>query len=70
MVFRVGSFDPYSDDPRLAVKKVLFCGDSGVLVVGGTAGQVIWFERNQGSIEGGTWGCVNLGLAFSKNVSP
>ena len=39
--FRVGSFDPYSDDPRLAVKKVLFCGDSGVLVVGGTAGQVL-----------------------------
>jgi len=38
---RVGSFDPYSDDPRLAVKKVLFCGDSGVLVVGGTAGQVL-----------------------------
>ena len=44
--FRVSSFDPYSDDPRLAVKKVLFCGDSGVLVVGGTAGQVIWFERD------------------------
>ena len=40
-LFRVGSFDPYSDDPRLAVKKVLFCGDSGVLVVGGTAGQVM-----------------------------
>ena len=38
---KVGQFDPYSDDPRLAVKKVMFCGTSGVLVVGGTAGQVV-----------------------------
>ena len=38
---KVGQFDPYSDDPRLAVKKVMFCGSSGVLVVGGTAGQVV-----------------------------
>lgn len=38
---KVGSFDPYSDDPRLAVKKVLWCGESGLLVVGGTAGQVL-----------------------------
>ena len=38
---KVGQFDPYSDDPRLAVKKVMFCGTSGVLVVGGTAGQII-----------------------------
>ena len=37
---KVGSFDPYSDDPRLAVKKLLFCGETGILVVGGTAGQV------------------------------
>ena len=37
---KVGSFDPYSDDPRLAVKKVVLCADTGVLVVGGTAGQV------------------------------
>ena len=34
-------FDPYSDDPRLAVKKLAFCGESGRLVVGGTAGQVV-----------------------------
>jgi lethal(2) giant larvae protein len=38
---KVGMFDPYSDDPRLAVKKLAFCGDSGRLVVGGTAGQVV-----------------------------
>merc|ERR1719394_2280760 len=38
---KVGQFDPYSDDPRLAVKKVSFCGTTGRLVIGGTAGQVI-----------------------------
>ena len=38
---KVGQFDPYSDDPRLAVKKVFFCGSTGKLVIGGTAGQVI-----------------------------
>ena len=38
---KVGQFDPYSDDPRLAVKKVMFSGLDGSLVVGGTAGQVV-----------------------------
>lgn len=41
---KVGQFDPYSDDPRLAIKKVYFCGDSGKLIVGGTAGQCIIFD--------------------------
>ena len=41
---KVGHFDPYSDDPRFAVKKVSFCGESGRLVVGGTAGQVLVYE--------------------------
>ncbi|XP_014241063.1 protein lethal(2) giant larvae isoform X2 [Cimex lectularius] len=38
---KVGTFDPYSDDPRLAVKKVYLCPETGVLVVAGTAGHVI-----------------------------
>ena len=38
---KVGTFDPYSDDPRLAVKKLHFCVDKKELVVGGTAGQVL-----------------------------
>jgi len=38
---KVGIFDPYSDDPRLAVKKIGFCPVNGVLVIGGTAGQVV-----------------------------
>lgn len=38
---KVGNFDPYSDDPRLAVKKVVMCPKTGTLVVGGTAGHVV-----------------------------
>ncbi|XP_043284182.1 lethal(2) giant larvae protein homolog 1 isoform X3 [Venturia canescens] len=38
---KVGSFDPYSDDPRLAVKKILLCPLSSTLVIAGTAGHVI-----------------------------
>ena len=38
---KVGTFDPYSDDPRLAVKKLHFCPVKKELVVGGTAGQVL-----------------------------
>lgn len=36
-----GLFDPYSDDPRLAVKKIAFCPKSGQLIVAGTAGHVV-----------------------------
>lgn len=38
---KVGCFDPYSDDPRLAIKKVSLCGVSGTLAIAGTAGHVI-----------------------------
>ncbi|ELT88587.1 hypothetical protein CAPTEDRAFT_166358 [Capitella teleta] len=38
---KVGSFDPYSDDPRLGIQKVNLCPLSETLVIGGTAGQVI-----------------------------
>ncbi|XP_066246031.1 lethal(2) giant larvae protein homolog 1 isoform X2 [Euwallacea similis] len=38
---KTGVFDPYSDDPRLAIKRVAMCALSGTLVVAGTAGQVI-----------------------------
>lgn len=38
---KAGLFDPYSDDPRLAVKKIALCPKTGRLVVGGTAGQII-----------------------------
>lgn len=41
MVLQVGVFDPYSDDPRLAVKKVSLCPESGTIAVAGTSGHVI-----------------------------
>lgn len=41
---QVGIFDPYSDDPRLAVKKLCLCPVTGLLTVAGTAGQVVVAE--------------------------
>ncbi|XP_020295148.1 lethal(2) giant larvae protein homolog 1 isoform X2 [Pseudomyrmex gracilis] len=38
---KVGIFDPCSDDPRLAVKKVLLCPLSSTMVIAGTAGHII-----------------------------
>uniref|UniRef100_A0A2M3Z2P4 Lethal(2) giant larvae protein n=1 Tax=Anopheles braziliensis TaxID=58242 RepID=A0A2M3Z2P4_9DIPT len=38
---KAGQFDPYSDDPRLAVKKVQLCPQTGTLVIAGTAGNVV-----------------------------
>ena len=37
---RVGEFDPYSDDPRLGIRRIDICKQTGALLVGGTAGQV------------------------------
>ena len=46
---QVGTFDPYSDDPRLAIQKLVLCPLSETLVLGGTAGQIIvlGFEREK-----------------------
>lgn len=41
---QAGLFDPYSDDPRLGVKKVSLCPHTGTLAVAGTAGQVLLME--------------------------
>ncbi|KAL3273313.1 hypothetical protein HHI36_014764 [Cryptolaemus montrouzieri] len=38
---KTGIFDPYSDDPRFAVKKIIMCPLSGTMVIAGTAGQVL-----------------------------
>ncbi|XP_055585655.1 lethal(2) giant larvae protein [Uranotaenia lowii] len=38
---KAGQFDPYSDDPRLAVKKVQLCPRTGTLIIAGTAGNVV-----------------------------
>ena len=38
---KVGNFDPFTDDPRYAVKTVELCSKTGLLVVGGLAGQLL-----------------------------
>ncbi|XP_069510871.1 LLGL scribble cell polarity complex component 2 [Ambystoma mexicanum] len=43
---KVGSFDPYSDDPRLGIQKIYLCKYSGYLAIAGTAGQVLVMELN------------------------
>ncbi|KAL8593324.1 hypothetical protein ACOMHN_009977 [Nucella lapillus] len=44
---KVGTFDPYSDDPRLAIQKMMLCPLSETLVVGGTAGQVVVLQMER-----------------------
>uniref|UniRef100_A0A8R1TTH3 LLGL domain-containing protein n=1 Tax=Onchocerca volvulus TaxID=6282 RepID=A0A8R1TTH3_ONCVO len=41
---KVGTYDPFCDDPRLAVQKVYFDVTSGQLVIGGRAGHVIVYD--------------------------
>nr|CAB3263448.1 lethal(2) giant larvae protein homolog 1 [Phallusia mammillata] len=48
---KVGEFDPYSDDPRLAIRKVAMCPTSGTLIAGGTAGQVVVFILSTDGME-------------------
>ncbi|XP_053393293.1 lethal(2) giant larvae protein homolog 1-like isoform X2 [Mercenaria mercenaria] len=44
---KVGTFDPYSDDPRLGIQKIALCPLSETLVVAGTAGQVITLQMER-----------------------
>ncbi|XP_009989818.1 PREDICTED: lethal(2) giant larvae protein homolog 2 [Tauraco erythrolophus] len=48
---KVGTFDPYSDDPRLGIQKIYLCKYSGYLTVAGTAGQVLVMELNDEDAE-------------------
>ena len=38
---KAGFFDPYSDDPRLGVKKIAMCPKTGQIIVAGTAGHIV-----------------------------
>lgn len=38
---KAGFFDPYSDDPRLAVKKIAMCAKTGQIIIAGTAGHIV-----------------------------
>lgn len=44
--YKVSSYDPFEDDPRLAIKCIEFCQLSRTLCVGGDGGQVITFSLN------------------------
>ncbi len=43
---KVSVFDPFEDDPRLAIKLIEFCPNSSSLCIGGNGGQVISFSLN------------------------
>ena len=51
---KVGSFDPYSDDPRLAVQRMEFCTKNHILLVAGTAGQIVLFDFKKSAVPGMT----------------
>lgn len=51
VVFQVGCFDPYSDDPRLAIRKITLCPEKETFVVAGTAGQVLVMSFNTSETE-------------------
>ena len=48
---QAGVFDPYSDDPRLAVKKLAMCPVTGLLAAAGTAGQIVIAELSDSDVE-------------------
>ncbi|VDM98108.1 unnamed protein product [Thelazia callipaeda] len=46
---KVGTYDPFCDDSRLAIQKIYFDSASGQLVVGGRAGHVIVYDLDDES---------------------
>jgi lethal(2) giant larvae protein len=46
---KVGTFDPYSDDPKLGIQKIIMCPLKETLVIAGTAGQVLIMNINEKS---------------------
>lgn len=50
MFQQVGHFDPFSDDPRLAIKKISLCPITGILLMAGFAGQVVILKLNEDAV--------------------
>lgn len=48
---KVGTFDPYSDDPKLGVQKIQLCARRELIAVAGTAGQVLLMSLNDQAVE-------------------
>ena len=65
---QVGMYDPFTEDPRLAIQKLCLCVTLETLLVAGSAGQVIvhQFEREERepNINVETVGIVGDGDAF------
>ena len=51
VLFQVGTFDPFSDDPRLGIQKMAMCPLTGVLVAAGSAGQVMYMRIGTEAVE-------------------
>ena len=47
----MGTFDPFSDDPRLGIQKITMCPLSGTLVAAGSAGQVMYMKMGTEDVE-------------------
>ncbi|XP_017859889.1 PREDICTED: protein lethal(2) giant larvae [Drosophila arizonae] len=62
-----GLFDPYSDDPRLAVKKIALCPKTGQLIVGGTAGQIVIADFNGDTAERGVLKFSSMNLVSDRD---
>ncbi|XP_071814997.1 LLGL scribble cell polarity complex component 2-like isoform X3 [Apostichopus japonicus] len=44
---KAGLFDPFSDDPRLGITQIVMCPLTGKLLLGGSAGQVMYFQLEE-----------------------
>ena len=44
---KVGNYCPYSDDPRFAVTKIVFCASNKTMTVAGNGGQVLTFDLSE-----------------------
>ncbi|XP_055338667.1 lethal(2) giant larvae protein homolog 1-like [Paramacrobiotus metropolitanus] len=64
---KTGSFDPFSDDPRLAVQKVEFCMKTNVLLVAGTSGQIVVFDFKKIPKAGKTMDHVTVNLVGDRD---
>ncbi|XP_034100987.1 lethal(2) giant larvae protein [Drosophila albomicans] len=64
---KAGLFDPYSDDPRLAVKKIALCPTTGQLIVGGTAGQIVIADFQGDQNEHGIFKVMSMNLVSDRD---
>lgn len=62
-----GLFDPYSDDPRLAVKKIALCPKTGRLIVGGTAGQIVIANFDNGESDSAALKVSSMNLVSDRD---